>query len=414
MNFVPNGLKHRYTFNNGVTASAASGTMIPDAIGSADGQLLGSPASFNGTRVVLGGGSSATAAYIDLPNGLLSTNGVVNGGSGEVSFEGWVKVTSARTWSRIFDIGSSLGNEVPGPGGGGEGLDYFMLSAVVGTDPSFRRTEVRNEDPAGGGIRTVDHASTGLNRDTHFVATWKESTGEIKVYENGAQVSSMIIGTQMSDIHDVNVWLGRSNWTGDENLQGEYDEFRVYDRVLALPEIQLNEAVGPDNAFGQPLAVRITAPQLLGTGQTVAPTVSADFSSISNVDLTVSRCFHLDSSDPSILTTDEAGNVHAVGQGTANAIVRLSGLSSSVPITVVRGAPPAQNQVAISKSDSGYMITFRGTSGTSYEIQRTTDLSAPIQWTTISTQTAPPSGIIFYDDTTPAGRQAFYQVFARP
>jgi hypothetical protein len=48
MNFVPSGLKHRYTFNNGVTASAVSGTIIPDGVGSADGQLLGGGASFVG------------------------------------------------------------------------------------------------------------------------------------------------------------------------------------------------------------------------------------------------------------------------------------------------------------------------------------------------------------------------------
>ena len=41
----------------------------------------------------------------------------------------------------------------------------------------------------------------------------------------------------MSDINDVNVWLGRSNWTADQNTQGEYNEFRVYDRVLTLEDV---------------------------------------------------------------------------------------------------------------------------------------------------------------------------------
>jgi hypothetical protein len=221
----------------------------------------------------------------------------------------------------------------------------------------------------------------------------------------------MIIGTQMSDIHDVNIWLGRSNWTADENLQGEFDEFRVYDRVLALPEIQFNDAIGPDNALGQPMAVRIAAPNSLQVGQTIVPTVSGDFASISNVDLTIARCFVLDSSDTSVLTADASGQLHAVGEGTANAIVHLSGLSSSVPISVTSGAPPADNHVAISKSNAGgYNLTFKGTPGTTYRIQRTTDLTAPITWTDISTQTAPPSGIIFYNDATPPAGQAFYQV----
>jgi len=408
MNYVPAGLLHRYTFNNGSTANGTNNTPILDAVGSGDGALLGSGASFTGDRVVLNGGPSTVAAYIDLPNFMISTNGVANGGSGEVSLEGWVKVTGSHTWSRIFDFGSSLGNEVFGPGGGGEGKDYWMLSAVVGGDPNTRRTEVRNEDPGGGGIFTVDHAATGLNVDTHFVATWKESTGQIKVYENGVQVSSMTVPTQLSEIHDVNVWLGRSNWTGDENLQGEYDEFRVYNRVLEMPEIQLNGTAGPDNALGEPQAVRIAAAPAIGVGETITPTVGADFSSISNVDLTIAKCFTLDTSDATVLTADASG-IHGVGPGTANAIVRFNGLSSAVSITVIDGLP-AQNHVAIVATGTGYRITFHGTPGTNYHILRTTDLTAPINWTVLDPGATPASGVIVYDDNSAPAGQAFYQV----
>src|SRR5205085_3295493 len=122
--------------------------------------------------VVLPGGSSATAAYIDLPNGLLSGNGALAGGSGKISLEGWVKVTAPQNWGRIFDFGDSAFSEVPGPGGGGEGRDYLMLSASIGSDVNNRRVELRNESPGGGGIRTVDHGTAGFNQVTHFVMTW--------------------------------------------------------------------------------------------------------------------------------------------------------------------------------------------------------------------------------------------------
>ena len=39
-------------------------------------------------------------------------------------------------------------------------------------------------------------------------------------------------------------------------------------------------------------------------------------------------------------------------------------------------------------------VSFHGVPGTTFRIQRTTDLTAPVPWTTLSTQTAPPSGII--------------------
>jgi len=408
MNYVPQGLTHRYTFNNGRTAAGANNTPIPDAVGSADGALLGSGSSFTGDRVVLNGGISTISAYIDLPNNLLSTNGVVNGGSGEVSLEGWVKVTGAHTWSRIFDFGSSLGAEVFGPGGGGEGKDYFMYSAVVGGDPSVRRIEVRNEDPGGGGTFTIDHPAPGLNVDTHFVATWKESTGVIRIYENGVQVSTITVPTQLSDMNDVNVWLGRSNWTADENLQGEFDEFRVYSRVLQLPEIQLNETIGPDNALGEPSAVHINAPAAMGVGETAFPTITADFAALANVDLTISRCFTLDTSDPNVLSADASG-FHGVAAGTADAIVRFNGMSSSVPVNVVAGLP-APNHVAIQQTGNGYRITYRGTPGTNYRIRRTTDLTSPITWTYFDPGATPPSGIIVFDDTSAPAGQAFYEV----
>lgn len=225
---------HRWSFNE--PAGDATGATVEDSVGTADGTVLGDGATFTGSRVTLPGGSSATAAYADLPNGLLSSHGVANGGSGKFSIELWMKVTATRNWARIFDFGSSGGGdpteEVFGPGGGGEGRDYFMYSASNGTDANNRRLEVRNEDPRGGGITTIDNATSTLNQDMHIVVTWDEPTGRLTTYQNGVQVSTGVTDDKMSDINDVNVWLGRSNWTGDANLEGEYNEVRIYDAVL--------------------------------------------------------------------------------------------------------------------------------------------------------------------------------------
>jgi len=85
-----------------------------------------------------------------------------------------------------------------------------------------------------------------FNTDRHFVVTWKEGTGDIRAYENGSLVAVMEAGCAMSDINDENVWLGRSQWKGDLNLQGEFDELRIYDHVLTPGEIKFNEVNGPD------------------------------------------------------------------------------------------------------------------------------------------------------------------------
>lgn len=242
---------HRYSFNNAPAADGAGATLV-DSIGTANGTVLGAGTAFTGTRLTLAGGPSATAGYADLPNGLLSANGTNNGGSGRISIEGWVKVTGNHSWARLFDFGSSdvgggVGGELLGPGGGGEGRDYFMYSAQNGGDVNFHRLELRNEDPSGGGIVTFDVPTATFNTDLHFVVTWQESTGELKIYENGNEVGQIFTDDRISDIHDVNVWLGRSNWVQDENMQGEFDEFRIYDSVLTPGEVLGNFQRGPDN-----------------------------------------------------------------------------------------------------------------------------------------------------------------------
>jgi hypothetical protein len=256
---------HRYSFSEPATTSVAPGTPFLDSIGTAHGTVENTNAQFNGSRLVLPGGTQEVAPYGDLPNGLLSTNSVNNGGTGEVSIEGWVRVTGSRAWARIFDFGSR------GPAGGtgvevlpsegnpaGEGRDYLFLSAQVGGDTAVRRIELRNEDPAGGGLVNADAARPGVvGVDTHFVVTWKETTGELRYYHNGLPVSLQVTDDAISDIRDLNVWLGRSAYAGDQSLQGEFDEFRIYNYVLSPGQIFGNFQSGANvlNTGGQPVAV---------------------------------------------------------------------------------------------------------------------------------------------------------------
>jgi len=237
---------HRWSFNEPATANATDLTFA-DSIGAADGTVRGAGAQFTGTRLSLAGGASGTQAYGDLPNNLLSVNSTNNGGSGQFTVESWVRVTGGRSWARIIDFGSTAGGEVTSPGGGGAGGDYLMYTAQVGTDTAVHRLEVRNEDPAGGGVTTRDVGTFGtFNTDLHIAITWDEATGVVTVYENGRYVDSITVDEAMSDINDVNMWLGRSNWTADQNMQGEFDEVRIYNRVLSSGEVLGNFQAGPN------------------------------------------------------------------------------------------------------------------------------------------------------------------------
>ncbi len=265
---------HRYSFNE-TAAANANGLTIKDSVGTADGVVQGAGTSFSGSRLVLSGGGSDVSGYADLPNGLLSAGGVANGGTGAWTFESWYKLTGSQNWSRILDFGSSgVDGEVTGPGGGGTGGDYLALSAQIGGDTGSRRLEVRNEDPAGGGVTTFDSSTKSYGKDTHVVVTWLESTGAVTLYENGTKVGGLVTPSKLSDINDVNVWLGRSNWNGDSNTQGEFDEARIYDYVLTPGQALGDSLSGPDVINNTGLPVTITADP---TPQTTAESYSATF-----------------------------------------------------------------------------------------------------------------------------------------
>ena len=207
--------------------------------------VVGDGAEFTGTQVRLPGGDQNEAAYVDLPNGLIS-------GLTDVTIEAWSTNEGAQNWGRIFDFGNNSPGgdegELEGPGddngGNTEGLDYFALTASRGTATNDHRLELRNEDPAGGGITTVDFTvEEDLPAEIHYTVVYDSDgilsrdflgnvTGSapvIQVYYNGELVGEGETDIALSDIDDVNNWLGRSNWTNDANFEGTFDEFRVYD-----------------------------------------------------------------------------------------------------------------------------------------------------------------------------------------
>lgn len=244
-------LIHRFSFDN--PAGDASGASLTDSVSGADGVVQGAGAVFTGTGLDLPGGSSDSAAYGDLPNGLVSSQTAV-------TFEGWVTISSnAGNWGRIFDFGSTepggVGGEVTGPGntngGGTAGLDYFFLSAARGANYNDQRVEVRSEDPAGGGTFSSDTSvPTVFGEQIHFAVTWKDTgagTSEVNYWRDGIrQTTNLVVNSNLADLNDVNNWLGRSTWLGDANLDGTFEEFRIYEEALSGSQVSISRDSGPD------------------------------------------------------------------------------------------------------------------------------------------------------------------------
>ncbi len=257
---IPVGPVHRYSFSD-AASNEAEGAVLTDSVGGAHGTVIGVGASLTGSELVLPGGLSTDAPYADLPNGLIS-------GLTDATIEAWVTIDGAQNWGRVFDFGSTSPGgdegELEEPGGGGDGLDYLALAAERGTDTNTQRLEMRNEDPAGGGVTTVDsNEPTDVGEEFQMTVVYDSNgtplTGdpELRLYRDGRLVGQATTTIELADINDVNNWLGRSNWTADSNFEGSFDEFRIYDYALSSNQVLGNYDAGPDvvNLGGNPCDV---------------------------------------------------------------------------------------------------------------------------------------------------------------
>ena len=217
---------------NGRTTLSTRGTVAT---------IRGAGASFTGTGVSLPGGSSTTAAYVDLPNGFISA-------LNDTSFEFWVTVRSHRTWQRIFDFGTGSAGELTGPGGSasGSGKTYLFLSANRGNSPNTQRFEFNVQ---GSGVDT-NHILT-LNVMHHVVVTFddRSDVGQPNVakwYLNGVLKATYTNNQRLRTLVDVNNWLGRSQYTTDSNSDMLYDSLAVYDTALTDAQVNTQLNAGPD------------------------------------------------------------------------------------------------------------------------------------------------------------------------
>lgn len=279
--FLTGGPVHRYSFNEPATADA-TGLTFQDSVGTANGTVRAASTQvapqFNGRRLVLPASETGTRAgpaqlttYGDLPGGLISANSTNNGGSGEVSIEVWYKQIGVCSSARVFDAGSGGVLGQPGayvPDVGNRlstdvGLDYFDYTAAVGGNINQRRLQFQNKDPMPTGS-TTNSTTIALDMttmktyqtDRHVVVTWKEATGQVTAYENGVQVSSIIVSNSMSSLNDINIWLGRSLHT-DAGFAGEFDEVRFYNYALTGAQALGNFQVGPDTVNLAPQAATV-------------------------------------------------------------------------------------------------------------------------------------------------------------
>jgi hypothetical protein len=135
------------------------GTVLYDSVGGANAVLRGAGATADvpygvGRGVRLPGGSSGTAAYVDLPNGIISSKT-------RVTLECWFTQFSGGGYKRLFDFGNGTAGEITGPGGTATGVINLIGYAEQG---------IQWQDPAilpDGYFQALTGSGVPLGRSSH-------------------------------------------------------------------------------------------------------------------------------------------------------------------------------------------------------------------------------------------------------
>ncbi|RYD21869.1 MAG: LamG domain-containing protein, partial [Verrucomicrobiaceae bacterium] len=230
---------HRFSFSL-PAADAPDGTTVVDSVGGLLATVRGNGAKFTGRALQLPGGPSTSAAYIDLPNGLISSRE-------NLSIEFWETQSALRDWCRILSIGTNQSGEIPGPGGRFSGSETLTLFGNVGATPCNRFARSEGRYPNGGPDRNpAEYPDEEYGKQFHQVITYDKVLKEWHWYRDGVLMEVIPDLEGPTSIDDVNVWLGRSEFSEDLNFQGSFDELRIYNHALGEAEILGNFLAGPE------------------------------------------------------------------------------------------------------------------------------------------------------------------------
>ncbi|HEV8549321.1 MAG TPA: LamG domain-containing protein [Polyangiaceae bacterium] len=222
-------LVHRYTFDG-------TGTAVHDAMGGADGTVMGATLSGSGAVTLAGRMSDE---YVDLPNGLIS-------GLDSVTLEAWLTWYGGYEWQRIFDFGNDQTNV---EGNRGAGSTYLFCTPRLPDDgDALLRVAYQRASFAEMQLDATRMLPPGLL--TQVVVTFDAPSATLAIYlDGGLENSKVFEDLRLSAVHDINDWLGRSQYAADPELGATIEEFRIYNRALSAAEVHASSTAGQNPSF---------------------------------------------------------------------------------------------------------------------------------------------------------------------
>jgi len=87
------------------------------------------------------------------------------------------------------------------------------------------------------------------SKQVHVGLVLDPASGNAGLYVDGMQVAAAAMSGSLSDLRDVDNWLGRSHVVSDPGLSGSLSELRIYGRALTQQELVTSRDAGPDPHF---------------------------------------------------------------------------------------------------------------------------------------------------------------------
>lgn len=219
-------LIHRYSFDG-------TGTQVLDSVGTANGSVVGG-AMLDGSGVLTLAGErdGQPDQYVDLQNGLVSA-------LSEVSIVVWTTWAGGAGYQRVFDFGiSDLGEKQ-----GNAGKSYLAVMPSTG----FANGTGLGSEIAAPGYPTLGLGSAEMMDDRAAVVGFTLRSGtDVALYLDGKLLLRSPTQLKLSDIKDVNDFVGQSQWSKDHCYHGSFSELRIYNVALSACQLRSIWSRGPD------------------------------------------------------------------------------------------------------------------------------------------------------------------------
>jgi hypothetical protein len=287
-------LTHRYSFDNDAN----------DLVGGANGIISGNAYLTNGNLVLDGTNSS-----VGLPNDLFTNYD-------SISFEAW-----------FLD--------------GAINSQNAQLYSFTGTNGAMNYSLYGQGSYLLGTVSKVVNLSTpAVGRTNHLVWTQDSVSQTARLYVNGILAGEntsftntpILIGSTTTN----RIGTGKTNSTA-LNFKGNILEFRTYQGALSPLDAAVLDAFGPDQPQTNPgtlQAMRVVVPSPTGPGALFRAGVFADFSSVTNVNISTQPDLVLTSDNTNVIAIAPDQRLKTVTLGLANVTAIWQGFSNTVAVTV--------------------------------------------------------------------------------